>query len=56
MTDSVSIMPSTVAALNRLAVSRDTQAWAILLEQHGDTILRVANRIVRDPDLAEDIC
>ena len=49
-------LPRTVEALRRLAHSRDPEAWASLLEDHGTEILRVTQRILHDPDLAEDAC
>ncbi len=46
---------STVEALRRLAVSRDPEAWGILLEDHGPWLLGIARRFTRDDAFAEDI-
>src|SRR3954468_15502868 len=44
------------AALARLAVSRDADAWRVLVERHGAAMYRAAFAIARDEHLAADAC
>lgn len=46
---------STPEILRRLAVSRDPEAWGLLLEAHGPWLLGIARRFTRDANFAEDI-
>ena len=54
--DTKNRIPSTVEALQRLALSRDAEAWEVLLQLHGAAILRVCRRVLGDEALAEDAC
>jgi len=47
---------STVQALQRLAQTRDPEAWGLLVEGHGTAMLQACRGILRDPALAEDAC
>jgi RNA polymerase sigma factor (sigma-70 family) len=47
---------TTCEALQLLAIRRDGNAWAFLIERHGPAILRVAARVSADAALCEDIC
>ena len=44
----------TVTVLQRLAVGPDPEAWAVLVERHGQAVFRAAYRVTADHALAED--
>jgi RNA polymerase sigma-70 factor (ECF subfamily) len=46
----------TAAALARLAVDRDAEAWGLLVEAHGGDMYRAAFRVTGDGELAADAC
>lgn len=43
-------------ALRRLALARDSDAWSAILENHGASILRMAQRVTGDGALCDDVC
>jgi RNA polymerase sigma-70 factor (ECF subfamily) len=46
----------TACALERLGRDRDREAWAYLVQAHGDAIHRLMRRLLSDPTWVDDAC
>ncbi|MBA2482313.1 MAG: RNA polymerase sigma factor [Planctomycetes bacterium] len=46
----------TSAALERLAMDQDADAWGLIVENHGKDMFRAAYRVTGDDELAGDAC